>query len=77
MSDCCFGVSPVNYPDPDPDPLLLIQSNAQNAYLIYSVCRLLLKINSSNVLNTLVINKVVVNLATRALVTSSDGYPSK
>ena len=18
MSDCCFGVSPVNYPDPDP-----------------------------------------------------------
>ena len=19
MSDCCFGVSPVNYPDPDPD----------------------------------------------------------
>ena len=21
MSDCRFGVSPVNYPDPDPDPL--------------------------------------------------------
>ena len=20
MSDCCFGVSPVTYPDPDPDP---------------------------------------------------------
>ena len=20
MSDCHFGVSPVNYPDPDPDP---------------------------------------------------------
>ena len=20
MSDCRFGVSPVNYPDPDPDP---------------------------------------------------------
>ena len=19
MSDCCFGVSPVNYPDPDPE----------------------------------------------------------
>ena len=23
MSDCRFGVSPVNYPDPDPDPNLL------------------------------------------------------
>ena len=22
MSDCRFGVSPVNYPDPDPDPVL-------------------------------------------------------
>ena len=21
MSDCRFGVSPVNYPDPDPEPL--------------------------------------------------------
>ena len=20
MSDCRFGVSPINYPDPDPDP---------------------------------------------------------
>ena len=23
MSDCRFGVSPVNYPDPDPDLLVL------------------------------------------------------
>ena len=23
MSDCRFGVSPVNYPDPDPDPPLM------------------------------------------------------
>ena len=23
MSDCRFGVSPVNYPDPDPDPGVL------------------------------------------------------
>ena len=23
MSDCRFGVSPVNYPDPDPDPVVL------------------------------------------------------
>ena len=22
MSDCRFGVSPVNYPDPDPEPIL-------------------------------------------------------
>ena len=50
---------------------MLIQSNAQNTYLIYSVCRLLSKINSSNVLNTLFINKAAVNLATRALVTYS------
>ena len=26
MSDCRFGVSPVNYPDPDPDPLTIIMS---------------------------------------------------
>ena len=26
MSDCRFGVSPVNYPDPDPDRLQLEQS---------------------------------------------------
>ena len=25
MSDCRFGVSPVNYPDPDPDSLALIE----------------------------------------------------
>ena len=50
---------------------MLIPSNAQNTYLIYSVCRLLLKINCSNVLNTLFINKADVNLATRALVTYS------
>ena len=48
---------------------MLIQTNAQNAYLIYSVCRLLLKINCSNVFNTLFINKAAVNLATRDLVT--------
>ena len=48
---------------------MLIPSDAQNTYLIYSVCRLLLKINCSNVLNTLSINKAVVDLATRALVT--------
>ena len=24
MSDCRYGVSPVNYPDPDPDPGLYI-----------------------------------------------------
>ena len=38
---------------------------------IYSMCRLLLKINCSNVLTTLFINQSVVNLATRALVTYS------
>ena len=51
------------------EPSMLLPSNAQNTYLIYSVCRLLLKINCSNVLNTRFINKSVVNLATRALVT--------
>ena len=25
MSDCRFGVSPVNYPDPDPDPDCLVK----------------------------------------------------
>ena len=51
---------------------MLIPSNAQNTYLIYSMCSLLLKINCSNVLNTLFINKAVVNLATRALVTYTE-----
>ena len=54
------------------EPSMLIPSNTQNTYLIYSVCRRLLKINRSNVLNTLFINKAVVNLATRALVTYID-----
>ena len=27
MSDCRFGVSPVNYPDPDPDPENIMHSN--------------------------------------------------
>ena len=48
---------------------MLIPSNAQNTYLIYSLGSLLLQINCSNVLNTLFINKAVVNLDTRALVT--------
>ena len=47
---------------------MLIPGNAQNTYLIYSVCSLLLEVNCSNVLNTLFINKAVVNLATRPLV---------
>ena len=51
---------------------MLIPSNAQNTYLIYSMCSLLIKINCSNVLNTLFINKAVVNLATRALVTYTE-----
>ena len=25
MIDCRFGVSPVNYPDPDPDPEIIYQ----------------------------------------------------
>ena len=32
MSDCRFGVSPVNYPDPDPEhayPILLVYSRLQ------------------------------------------------
>ena len=27
MSDCRFGVSPVNYPDPDPDPVDQLESD--------------------------------------------------
>ena len=52
-----------NQPTNSTEPSMLIQINAQNTYLIYSVCRLLL-----NVLNTLFIKKAVVNLATGALV---------
>ena len=29
MSDCCFGVSAVNYPDPDPDPTATIVFSRQ------------------------------------------------
>ena len=30
MSDCRFGVSPVNYPDPDPDEKMCLMSYANN-----------------------------------------------
>ena len=37
MSDCRFGVSPVNYPDPDPDPgydvRLVMQYNDADRFL--------------------------------------------
>ena len=55
------------------EPSMLILHNSQNDYLINSVCSLLLKINCSNVLSTLFINKAIVNLAIRALVTYSLG----
>ena len=29
MSDCRFGVSPVNYPDPDPDPASCVKMYAE------------------------------------------------
>ena len=37
MSDCRFGVSPVNYPDPDPDPeksLYFIRKHIRNCFLL-------------------------------------------
>ena len=30
MSDCRFGVSPVNYPDPDPDQNLILSFSRAN-----------------------------------------------
>ena len=30
MSDCRFGVSPVNYPDPDPDVVVLTTKHFEN-----------------------------------------------
>ena len=30
MSDCRFGISPVNYPDPDPDPVVFLCKFGQN-----------------------------------------------
>ena len=41
MSDCRFGVSPVNYPDPDPDPMSLMKVNpirGQKQMNIYCAC---------------------------------------
>ena len=32
MSDCRFGVSPVNYPDPDPDPTGLKMAGSSQQY---------------------------------------------
>ena len=31
MSDCRFGVSPVNYPDPDPDFICIVCAKYQKA----------------------------------------------
>ena len=36
MSDCCFGVSPVNYPDPDPDQISCVASlGVGNGYIVF------------------------------------------
>ena len=35
MSDCRYGVSPVNYPDPDPD------HNADNIFLSFGINELM------------------------------------
>ena len=44
MSDCRFGVSPVNYPDPDPDP----DSDFMKTYdvLLLSSCNVLIRITN-------------------------------
>ena len=35
MSDCRFGVSPVNYPDPDPDPdMRVYQLTKENIHFV-------------------------------------------
>ena len=33
MSDCRFGVSPVNYPDPDPDPTSGLSPGSPAVYM--------------------------------------------
>ena len=36
MSDCRFGVSPVNYPDPEPDPIdEAAQLHASHAFVMF------------------------------------------
>ena len=35
MSDCRFGVSPVNYPDPDPDPDLRMSKKRYKELYIF------------------------------------------
>ena len=61
-----FGLSRLTRSPPkSPVPISI---NAQNIF-IYSMCRLLLKHNCSNVFNTLFIKKAVVNLARTALET--------
>ena len=37
MSDCRFGVSPVNYPDPDPDQIAKAGVSQQNQVFLISV----------------------------------------
>ena len=49
MSDCRFGVSPVNYPDPDPDP-------GTSVVVPYCSCCLCLYFDSSIMLVTYFVN---------------------
>ena len=39
MSDCRFGVSPVNYPDPDPDPIVNIRPSDGRWIDFSNACR--------------------------------------
>ena len=35
MSDCRYGVSPVNYPDPDPDLIVSVSDHCFSFYFLY------------------------------------------
>ena len=67
MSDCCYGVSPVNYPDPDPDYMVSAniqciilyisqQTNAKPTNKIH-INRYLLTLNSSDDVIYLIVEK--------------------
>ena len=59
MSDCRFGVSPVNYPYPDPDPdLVLCQVVVQ---LLRSPVYDTVLLNAENQIKKFVINQLFIS----------------
>ena len=49
MNDCHFGVSPVNYPDPDPDPEEILKNQADGCLKINGTQKVKMPCENKNI----------------------------